>query len=821
MVYDVSRNYIGDMHWRENEILHDGDEFELDRGVLIQVGEATGSIDQDLTGLFEKRKKAPEMAVHEEVQSQPIVVSTARLTAVQPSQLRPKTLNALLGTPKGRLGRAAFPSKSPHELRTESENLCWDQDRPAKRQRIESQLERRVQTNRTLPRLEHANPQAPHEGMNGLVVGAVFDKRHEEKLLPTNLRDSGRPNAGDPVEMLPSLGGPRRQLANDDEVSQRIIEPLSKKRSSASGSSESAAQQKRRSHQDVQVSPRATKDPRRPSHELETGYASTSAITKPIEITSGEDATPTNEAPKQRAKLQMASRKPRRKLMYRDLLPQESSGVNQSSDESSLLERSSSKRSSSSKPEKQRRDPMTASHKEEQDRSKDRLNRHRAKEIQRNTEREQFCGDAPQDLFLSQEPIDTDSANHHRTKEAGQKERISTASITGSRRRKTEPVLPSTRRSSSQKTPQNVIPRPPSSVHSTAVTLAKMDEIIFPRAQRRNSDPVQDKDTLTEILPQESSPSSIQRTPPDVSSAPFAPKIQPCSSPGFQTQVRVPAAKDLAREEVKIVSRPNSDSLSVLAKAVQPKEQAAKRKTSFNPPSDSHLSSIGPPSRPPAASVSPSSPRKDCPVSAPNLQNRLGTRPTEPPIPQPPITVDPPLPNAEPSSPLALSRIAAPNPPPAPDPVPKPKPTNQPASTKIIPTIPVPKPSDETVEVLSSQQPPSSPPPEPATSAPQPRKRNTDSLPAFTKVVPTTRTRSALKKSTSDTSTMQSSSAMRVSDGKEKEKGKEKSALPEVDPGGKDESASLWNKEAWDLFGCGRDGVECTYEEFKRKEGLL
>lgn len=62
---------------------------------------------------------------------------------------------------------------------------------------------------------------------------------------------------------------------------------------------------------------------------------------------------------------------------------------------------------------------------------------------------------------------------------------------------------------------------------------------------------------------------------------------------------------------------------------------------------------------------------------------------------------------------------------------------------------------------------------------------------------------------------------MRVSDGKEKEKGKEKSALPEVDPGGKDESASLWNKEAWDLFGCGRDGVECTYEEFKRKEGLL
>lgn len=39
--------------------------------------------------------------------------------------------------------------------------------------------------------------------------------------------------------------------------------------------------------------------------------------------------------------------------------------------------------------------------------------------------------------------------------------------------------------------------------------------------------------------------------------------------------------------------------------------------------------------------------------------------------------------------------------------------------------------------------------------------------------------------------------------------------------GGRDESAGMWNKEAWDLFGYGRDGVECTYEEFKRKEGLV
>ena len=50
MVYDVSRNYIGDTHWREDELLQDGEDFELDRGILIQVGEATGSPDQALSG---------------------------------------------------------------------------------------------------------------------------------------------------------------------------------------------------------------------------------------------------------------------------------------------------------------------------------------------------------------------------------------------------------------------------------------------------------------------------------------------------------------------------------------------------------------------------------------------------------------------------------------------------------------------------------------------------------------------------------------------------------------------------------------------------
>ncbi len=64
-------NHHRDMHWREDELLQDGDEFELAREIPIQVGEATGSTEQDLTGLFEKRKEAPDVAIHEEVAHQP------------------------------------------------------------------------------------------------------------------------------------------------------------------------------------------------------------------------------------------------------------------------------------------------------------------------------------------------------------------------------------------------------------------------------------------------------------------------------------------------------------------------------------------------------------------------------------------------------------------------------------------------------------------------------------------------------------------------------------------------------------------------------
>ena len=559
-MYDISRNYIGDMHWRENEVLQDGDEFELDRGVLIQVGESTGSMEQDLTGLLEKRKKAPEVAVQEEVSPQPAAVTTAKTKAAQPSQLRPKTLNALLGTPKGRIGRAAVPTKSPHELRTESENLSWEQDRPAKRQRIEPLLERRAQT------------------------------------------------------MLPPSRGSMDQKDVNDVTSPRVLEPLPKK--SCSKSSKSAARQTRGSEQDFQVLTRVSKVAKRPGHELDKDNVIT---TKPIEILSDEDATPINEPLKQRGKLQLASRKPRKKLMYKDILPQESSTIGHSSGCTSGLDGSSSIQQASSRSGNPKRGLMTEFHNQEQDCLEARLKRNRARENQRDYEREQFCGDPPEDLFLSQEPIDATSATHHRTTEKGLGGMIKEPSTTYSHRRHTEPVLSSTHHSPSQETLQEVIPRPPSSVHSTAMTLAKMDEILFSHPQPRTSDPVQNEDNMTEINPQEPSPPSVPNTPSDVVSIFSTPEDQPSSSPAFQTQTHVPPSKHLPQDMSKR-SRSNPDPLSAFAKAVQPKVRAAKRRKAVSPPSESRLLSTVPAAQsPPHNRIStpspPQAPRASPPLS--------------------------------------------------------------------------------------------------------------------------------------------------------------------------------------------------------------
>jgi hypothetical protein len=152
MVYDVPRNFIGDMHWKEGEDLQEGDEVTLEKdAVLVQVSESVGRTETDLTELKQSAKKSKRTEGGQRSSSSPRNAATPSRPmgppAVRPgtasvasgnTQLKHRSLNALLGTPKGRFGKAIVPTKSPFETRQAEENENWESGRPPKRSKAES-----------------------------------------------------------------------------------------------------------------------------------------------------------------------------------------------------------------------------------------------------------------------------------------------------------------------------------------------------------------------------------------------------------------------------------------------------------------------------------------------------------------------------------------------------------------------------------------------------------------------------------------------------------------------------------------------------------
>lgn len=142
MVYDERNNFVGDSHWKGTEF-EEGEELQLERGgILIEVGECIGKKEQDLTELVDKRVHARE----EREAAKTAYGSPARpqgsfsrtlLSTPGPVQLRPKSLNAVIGTPSGHYGRAAISALSPYKQNRQANQDENINGRPAKRQRIE------------------------------------------------------------------------------------------------------------------------------------------------------------------------------------------------------------------------------------------------------------------------------------------------------------------------------------------------------------------------------------------------------------------------------------------------------------------------------------------------------------------------------------------------------------------------------------------------------------------------------------------------------------------------------------------------------------
>ncbi|KAI1965985.1 hypothetical protein LOZ58_000886 [Ophidiomyces ophidiicola] len=136
MTYGNAGDFVGDLHLREGDTIRDGDQLELERGILVDVGECLETSESDLTGLLDKRRPNPTSSAFQ-LLARPAAAGTGTGAGVgAPSKT--KSLKELLGNNRTPTGRAALPKKSPFELCSENVDATRRQvtELPNKRRRV-------------------------------------------------------------------------------------------------------------------------------------------------------------------------------------------------------------------------------------------------------------------------------------------------------------------------------------------------------------------------------------------------------------------------------------------------------------------------------------------------------------------------------------------------------------------------------------------------------------------------------------------------------------------------------------------------------------
>ncbi|KAL8955086.1 MAG: hypothetical protein Q9183_006800, partial [Haloplaca sp. 2 TL-2023] len=337
MVYDVPRNFVGDTHWRQPQTLQDGDELELEKGVLIQVGEEVERTETDLTELLEKRKPKPAPNANDENIQHTTPKTQAAGTPqhgfdksrpVQTSALRPKTLNTLLGTPRGRVGRAVVSTKSPADLRKERESNDSTGDRSPKRRRLEYPTGSPARA--TSATLDSLQPAPEPTGRTKPPVRAMTFA-HGVGVNRSSIVHQKPPHSVSPRREYPPRGnGSERRIRHEDAAShEKSKSPLSNLEDARISSTKNPPSISRSTVSEIRQKPSAVLNgnnnierhrmqARRPTErpvdpELRKGMTTIDPAS--------DNAFSNNDARSQNL-LRIATSKPRKKLMYRDLLPQ-------------------------------------------------------------------------------------------------------------------------------------------------------------------------------------------------------------------------------------------------------------------------------------------------------------------------------------------------------------------------------------------------------------------------------------------------------------------------------------------------------------------
>ncbi|KAL1305910.1 hypothetical protein AAFC00_004053 [Neodothiora populina] len=168
MVYDVPRNFLGDLHWTEGADIQEGDELILEKGgVVVQVAEEVGRTETDLKELLQRTNHANKPSPRSAVQSPGHWTQPSRGVSVAPSNnvtpAKHRSLQSLLGPQRGPIGKASLPGKSPFEERNrDQENRSSESGRASKRQKTDAWNVTRTtktpkQTTKTAVSATHSN----------------------------------------------------------------------------------------------------------------------------------------------------------------------------------------------------------------------------------------------------------------------------------------------------------------------------------------------------------------------------------------------------------------------------------------------------------------------------------------------------------------------------------------------------------------------------------------------------------------------------------------------------------------------------------------
>ncbi|KAI5208654.1 hypothetical protein E4T39_01417 [Aureobasidium subglaciale] len=148
MVYDIPRNFLGDLHWTSRDDLQEGDEMTLEKGgIMVQVSERIGTIQTDLSDLLQRKDKTPArntatsrtLMRHGTPHAAAPNFTPRTPEATSTTPMKHKSLNTLLGRSRRPIGKASLPTESPYEARNRDLQIAEArEERERKRRRLES-----------------------------------------------------------------------------------------------------------------------------------------------------------------------------------------------------------------------------------------------------------------------------------------------------------------------------------------------------------------------------------------------------------------------------------------------------------------------------------------------------------------------------------------------------------------------------------------------------------------------------------------------------------------------------------------------------------